>query len=795
MIGEKIGDYEIVQSLGKGGFGSVWKATSGDGVEVALKILNPQVLENQKVVTKFFHEAMILAKLDHPNICKLMEFFPSEDNYAIAMEFVEGSELKKILQQNNGPLPFDAAYQIAKQTLDAFHYADQNGILHRDIKPANIMISKDGNSKIMDFGIAKMGTTASHDTAASMLSIHYTPPERFDKTKETDARSDIYALGLVFYEMFAGRRPFTATETTQIMFFHLNEIPDPPSKYDESLPPNVSEAISKALEKEPSDRFQTFKEFSNAMDTGEQIDDDATAIIDLEATVMAEDLDISAARPAPAAAEAEAPKKKSKTLFISIAAAVLVALIGGFFFWITRPLPIPGVTSLNVSVVSPGEGYAGDSFEIKLITSEIAAATFVVIDGKEYTMKGEGTQWGYVAKVDKPGATTFSVFAKNKDDVQGQPKEGTITALAIPIPDVTSIDVSVVSPGEGYAGDSFEIKLITNEIAEATFVVIDGNEYTMEGEGTQWRYVAKIDKPGDTPFSVFAKNRKGVQGQPKEGTITALMPKPLPTAEKNAKGFWVAPHPFDGSIMVIIPSGEFTMGSEEYSAEEPIQKIYLDTYFIDKYLVTNEKFQKFVDETGYETDAEKEGAGLVRIGRRLKKLEGANWNMPDGLTSIDGKETHPVSQVSYNDALSYCQWAKKDLPTEAQWEKAARGPDGNQFPWGDKEPDDTMANFDNMIGHPAPVDEYKKGQSHYGVFDMAGNVYQWCKDWFATGERNPKNPAGPETGEERIIKGGSFSEGIDSLRSANRDRYEPTYSSFLYGFRCACEKIEVEENK
>jgi len=702
MIGEKIGDYEIVQSLGKGGFGSVWKATSGDGVEVALKILNPQVLENQKVVTKFFHEAMILAKLDHPNICKLMEFFPSEDNYAIAMEFVEGSELKKILQQNNGPLPFDAAYQIAKQTLDAFHYADQNGILHRDIKPANIMISKDGNSKIMDFGIAKMGTTASHDTAASMLSIHYTPPERFDKTKETDARSDIYALGLVFYEMFAGRRPFTATETTQIMFFHLNEIPDPPSKYDESLPPNVSEAISKALEKEPSDRFQTFKEFSNAMDTGEQIDDDATAIIDLEATVMAEDLDISAARPAPAAAEAEAPKKKSKTLFISIAAAVLVALIGGFFFWITRPLPIPGVTSLNVSVVSPGEGYAGDSFEIKLIT---------------------------------------------------------------------------------------------NEIAEATFVVIDGNEYTMEGEGTQWRYVAKIDKPGDTPFSVFAKNRKGVQGQPKEGTITALMPKPLPTAEKNAKGFWVAPHPFDGSIMVIIPSGEFTMGSEEYSAEEPIQKIYLDTYFIDKYLVTNEKFQKFVDETGYETDAEKEGAGLVRIGRRLKKLEGANWNMPDGLTSIDGKETHPVSQVSYNDALSYCQWAKKDLPTEAQWEKAARGPDGNQFPWGDKEPDDTMANFDNMIGHPAPVDEYKKGQSHYGVFDMAGNVYQWCKDWFATGERNPKNPAGPETGEERIIKGGSFSEGIDSLRSANRDRYEPTYSSFLYGFRCACEKIEVEENK
>ena len=176
---------------------------------------------------------------------------------------------------------------------------------------------------------------------------------------------------------------------------------------------------------------------------------------------------------------------------------------------------------------------------------------------------------------------------------------------------------------------------------------------------------------------------------------------------------------------------------------------------------------------------------MVRIGRRWKKIEGASWRKPDGLTSTDGKDDHPVSQVSYNDAAKYCEWAQKGLPTEAQWEKAARGPEGNEYPWGNSEPNDTMANFDNIVGSTTAVGSYDKGQSFYGLHDMAGNVYQWCQDWYATGARQPKNPAGPDTGKERVIKGGSFIEGVESIRSANRDRYEPNYSSFLFGFRCA----------
>ena len=619
MAEERIGDYEIISSLGRGGFGSVYKAKSASGNLVALKVLNPQVLDNQKVVKKFFHEAMILAKLDHPNICRLIEFFPDGQNYAIVMDYVEGKELKDLLQeQPDGLMPFDQAFRIAKQALAAFQYAHENGILHRDIKPANIMIDKQGNIKVMDFGIAKVAGAATHDTAASMLSIHYTPPERFDPSRTVDARSDIYALGLVFYELFTGRRPFDVEETSQIMFWHLNEIPEPPETFVAGLPSEVSSAIETALEKDPDDRFQDFKEFSDAMGEGTPGVDYTSQLVDSEATAIEQTIITSAIEP-------KAIKKRKKK-------------------------------------------------------------------------KGEG----------------------------------------LPVPLVAGISVAALA------------------------VLLVGGFFAYQTIRTKGE-VGQISTIEEAPAPTIA-----VEG----GTL-------------NTKGYTEITHEKDNSIMIYIPAGQFIMGSDNYSTEQPVQNISLDNYFIDKYPVTNAQYQKFVDETGYITDAEKNNTGQVKIGRRMREFEGATWMMPDGATPIDGKEDHPVRQVSYNDAVAYCEWAGKDLPTEAQWEKAARGPAGATYPWGDSDADDTMANFDGYIDDTTSVTAYEKGQSYYGAFDMAGNVYEWCKDWYADGERQPENPTGPGTGTNRVLKGGSFTEGIDSLRSSNRLEAEPASSSVLYGFRCA----------
>ena len=120
-------------------------------------------------------------------------------------------------------------------------------------------------------------------------------------------------------------------------------------------------------------------------------------------------------------------------------------------------------------------------------------------------------------------------------------------------------------------------------------------------------------------------------------------------------------------------------------------------------------------------------------------------------------------------------------------EKAARGTDESKFPWGNSEPDDTMANYDNLIGDTTPVDNYSKGQSPYGLYDMAGNVYQWVADWYGKDyykESPADNPQGPKKGSERVVRGGSFLESSESIRLTGRDRYEPNYRSFLFGFRC-----------
>ena len=187
----KIGNYYVSNLLGKGGFGSVWKGMTPDGEPVAIKVLNPDVIENERAVRKFFHEAIILSKMDHPNICRFFDFFPYEGNYAIVMDFVKGVELKSILEEQKGPLPMEQARKIAAQALDAFHYAHMKDILHRDIKPENISVDEEGTAKVMDFGIAKLSTSESQQTALFMISPQYTAPERFDanNTEAVDHRS------------------------------------------------------------------------------------------------------------------------------------------------------------------------------------------------------------------------------------------------------------------------------------------------------------------------------------------------------------------------------------------------------------------------------------------------------------------------------------------------------------------------------------------------------------------------------------------------------------------------------
>jgi formylglycine-generating enzyme required for sulfatase activity len=271
---------------------------------------------------------------------------------------------------------------------------------------------------------------------------------------------------------------------------------------------------------------------------------------------------------------------------------------------------------------------------------------------------------------------------------------------------------------------------------------------------------------------------------------------------------WVSP--VDGMVMVYVPEGEFLMGSEDSDSmandnEKPQHRVYLDAFWIDQTEVTNAMFRRFVSATGYKTDAEIRGDSWVFnvLKEDWEQIDGADWQHPRGPTStIQGLGDHPVVQVSWNDSLAYCQWAERRLPTEAEWEKAARGEHGQKFPWGDQEVAGNLLNFadsnldvswadinvDDGYEFSAPAGNYLAGASPYGGLDMAGNVYEWVADWYDSdyyASSPDSDPQGAASGENRVERGGSWSRPIWDIRPANRDFEDPNVNSDLDGFRCA----------
>ena len=215
----------------------------------------------------------------------------------------------------------------------------------------------------------------------------------------------------------------------------------------------------------------------------------------------------------------------------------------------------------------------------------------------------------------------------------------------------------------------------------------------------------------------------------------------------------------DGSVMIVIPAGEFTMGGRPSGSE---RSVYLDEYAIQKYPVTVEQYARYCRETR----------------QPMPPCPDWGWR-PD----------HPVVNVDWHGAAAYAKWAGLALPTEAQWEKAARGTDGRAYPWGNEwDPHRLRHSVGRKQSGTASVHTHEAGASPYGVVDMAGNVWEWCADWYQSDyyESAPaKNPPGPDQGESRVVRGGGWYNNYERyFRCAYRDRVEPQYGYDDIGFRC-----------
>ncbi|MFL6289640.1 MAG: protein kinase domain-containing protein [Thermoanaerobaculia bacterium] len=268
MIDRVLGkSYRIVEKVGEGGMGAVYRAVDLMlDRDVAIKAIRPELARDPEIAERFRSEARLLARVSHPAIATIYSFFQEGDDLFLAMEFVRGRSLSRMLE-NEGALPWDQAVRLLSSAMEGIEVAHRAGIIHRDLKPDNLMITEAGSVKVMDFGIARAAGSG-HLTRTGLLvgTLRYMAPEQI-QGEEVDHRADIYSLGAVLYQTITGRRPFEGPSDYAIIRAQIEEMPPPPSTVAAGVPAWLDRAVLRALAKKPADRFQSVEELRRFLAT------------------------------------------------------------------------------------------------------------------------------------------------------------------------------------------------------------------------------------------------------------------------------------------------------------------------------------------------------------------------------------------------------------------------------------------------------------------------------------------------------------------------------------------------
>ena len=268
LIGKRLdGRYQIESLVGMGGMANVYRGTDiKTGNAIAVKVLKEEFLDNEELVRRFKNESKAISILDHPNIVKVYDVSVTDRLQYIVMEYVDGITLKEYLKQRGGALTWKETVHFATQVLSALQHAHSKGIIHRDVKPQNIMLLANGSIKMMDFGIARFSRAQSQTVSDKAIgSVHYISPEQA-KGDRTDARTDIYSVGVMLYEMLSGKLPFDGDGAVSIAIMQISDKAKPLAQVAPNVPEGLCQITEKAMEKDPAKRYQSAQEMLEAIE-------------------------------------------------------------------------------------------------------------------------------------------------------------------------------------------------------------------------------------------------------------------------------------------------------------------------------------------------------------------------------------------------------------------------------------------------------------------------------------------------------------------------------------------------
>jgi eukaryotic-like serine/threonine-protein kinase len=332
-VGESLGDYRIVELIGAGGMGQVYRAEHMiTGRYEALKAVLKESADDPDIGARFLREIRVHANLHHTNIVAVYNAFWFDQDLVLAMEFVDGEPLDRLLKL--GPMPLSRAVDITCQTLKALSYAHGRGVTHRDVSPTNILLSNRGTVKLMDFGLAIQPTDLRlTQSGVPVGSLAYMAPEQVRNGADADFRSDIYSMGIVLYQMLSGKRPFVSENGFEIMKAHIEKAPPPLRQWAAHIPESVEAVVMKALEKNPDSRFASAEAFRKALHD-------------------------AANPPSPAASpqRGSAHYGQSQLGLSPALLAALAVMLMGLTFVATRALMRPDTDSVSASEQMPADG-------------------------------------------------------------------------------------------------------------------------------------------------------------------------------------------------------------------------------------------------------------------------------------------------------------------------------------------------------------------------------------------------------------------------------------------------------
>ncbi len=387
-IGHTLGGrYRIEDLLGQGGMSAVYKAADPNlRRAVAVKLIHSHLAADPEFVRRFEEEAAAVAQLRHPNIIQVFDFNHDADTYFMVLEYVQGETLHsklKALNETQQRLPLAESIRIMAAICDAVHYAHQRGMIHRDLKPANVMINPQGQPILMDFGVAKILGGQQHTATGAVVGTPaYLSPEQA-RGDRPDSRADIYSLGVVLFEMLAGRPPFESDSGARLLLMHLQEpVPDI-RKINADIPNDLAGAVEKALAKQAADRFQTAAEMANALRSVNLLSKAAS-------TTAVETARPVAARkpPPPLKARTGDQLKKISRLWLGCGALVVVAIviaaIGGaigvsMFAGGTESTTAPTHVAANVTHAAATESAASTVIPVAATDTPHATPTLIPV--------------------------------------------------------------------------------------------------------------------------------------------------------------------------------------------------------------------------------------------------------------------------------------------------------------------------------------------------------------------------------------------------------------------------------